>query len=233
MNAFGIVSLPAESRPIVSTFRPGHYTLHEGRARYTSFLARTVASFTAGPVLDVGCGAGHLLNALANHGIPATGFDVSAEIVLKAARNSPAKVLRHDANEAWPFEDGAFHAVTMFDVIEHLAAYDNALEESRRVLKSNGSLFVVTVNRASILRWFLGSKWGALRDPEHVVYFDRSLLESALRHSGFQVQESRTFFNLSVAGESAAFLRPFRKPGIIVFWPELGDSIYVRARRLQ
>lgn len=236
MNLLGIVYLPTApviSKPALSTeeFHTGHYSWHEGRARYTAFLAGTVASQTPGPVLDVGCGVGHFLATLSKLGIPATGFDVSQKAVDRAEFRSHAKVLNHDANQPWPFPDESFHAVTMFDVIEHFEDYGRALREAHRVLRSSGSLFMVTVNRNSVLRWCLGSHWGALRDPEHVMYFDRKILSSALRERGFEIRELRTFFNFSVAGESAEFLLPFRWPGVLISVPEFGDSIYVRAEK--
>jgi len=220
--------LPPEE---VEGFRPGHYTWHEGRALYTASLATTVASFTAGPVLDVGCGVGHFLSELARRGVPSEGFDVSTEAVNRAARISHTKVFRYDANDPWPFGDGSFDAVTMFDVIEHLAGYERALREARRILRAEGSLFVVTVNKASILRSLLGRRWGGSRDPEHVIYFDRKLLVGALRRAGFEVSTVRTFFNLSTAGESSPSLLRFRRPGVLLFSPEFGDSIYARAQK--
>lgn len=224
-------SFPAESRAAALALGQEHSSWHEGRTRYTAFLAKKIMAKTIGPVLDVGCGAGQFLAAMTNLGIPATGLDLSQTAVDAAASNSGAIVLKHDANEPWPFADRSFHAVTMFDVIEHLARYETALAEAWRVLKPGGSAFIVTVNRSSILRMLFGARWGALRDPGHVVYFDRKPLTAALRAQGFEVRESWTFFNLNVAGESSEFLLPFRRPGVIFYSPEFGDSIYVRAQK--
>src|SRR4051794_21116632 len=46
-----------------------------------------------------------------------------------------------------PFPDGAFDAVTMFDVIEHIAEDERAMEEAVRVLKPGGMLLVTTPNQ--------------------------------------------------------------------------------------
>ena len=231
MSALEFITLPVETPSPTRTFHRGHYVCHEGRARYTAFLARQIASVSKGPILDVGCGVGHLLSALADLRIPATGFDLAHEAVERAREDPRTRVTQHDANESWPFTDESFDVVTMFDVIEHFIEYSRALDEAHRVLHANGHLFVVTVNRMSILRWLLGSAWGALKDPEHVVYFDRPMLRGALRKAEFAVEGVRTFFNFGIAGESADLLRPFRFPGVMVFCPEFGDSIYVRARK--
>jgi len=229
LSLLEIIALPPEAVP--PAYRPGHYSCHEGRSRYNTYLAQRVASLARGPVLDVGCGVGHFLSALSRLGVPATGFDISEDAVEEASQVPAANVLEHDANQPWPFTDKTFTAVTFFDVIEHLENYDRALQEANRVLTDDGWLFVVTVNRISILHLVLGSRWGALKDPEHVVYFDRRSLRSALERNGFRLLESRTFFNFSVAGESAEFLRPFRHPGLVIMSPEFGDSIHAIAQR--
>lgn len=227
-----VVALPSAASQAGSPFHTGHHTWHEGRARYTAYLAKLVGSLTAGPVLDVGCGIGHLLSALAARRIPATGFDISRDAVVHARRDPHVNAFQHDASETWPFPDQSFDAVTMFDVIEHVMAYERVLDEAQRVLRPNGSLLIVTVNRSSILHFLLGHAWGALKDPEHVTYFDRRRLTSAVEAAGFEVREIRTVFNFSVAGESAGFLRALRVPGLMLFIPEFGDSIYARAQRL-
>ncbi len=233
MNAFEVVSVEAGRALDEKVFRTGHYSGHPGRIAYTVLLARRVAAVTQGPVLDVGCGVGHLLSALADRHVPSVGFDVSEEALAAARTDRRLVALRHDANEPWPFPDGTFGAVTMFDVVEHFAACDAVLEDCRRVLKPGGSLFVVTVNFQSALRLLLGRKWGALKDPDHVRYFTRQTLGEELESHGFRLSESRTFFNFSTAGESSMFLRPLRIPGFLVFAPAFGDSVYVRAERCE
>lgn len=212
-------------------FRTGHYTLHEGRARFMEYLAALVARRTRGPVLDVGCGAGYFLAALSGKGIDASGFDISPSVVEIAKANSRTTVAVQDANQPWPYGDGSFNAVTMFDVIEHFAAHDYVLDEARRVLAPGGSLFLITVNRSSVLRRLLGTRWGGFQDPDHVALFDGRRIKQAMRRSGFRLKKYTTFFNFGVAGETVEFLKLFRRPGWIVFAPEFGDSIYVRAER--
>lgn len=229
MSLLKIITLRPEA--VVPAYRPGHYSHHEGRTRYNAYWAERVASLVRGPVLDVGCGVGHFLSALSRLGVPATGFDISREAVDEASQVPAAKVLEHDANEPWPFTGRTYAAVTFFDVIEHFENYDRALQEAHRVLTDDGWLLVVTVNRMSALRFLLGSRWGALKDPDHVVCFDRRSLGSAMERNGFRVVESRTFFNFGVAGESAEFLRPFRHPGLVIMSPEFGDSIHVIAQK--
>ena len=221
-----------ETRPVATsfeTFTTGHYSWHRGRALYTRFLADRVTETSRGPVLDVGCGMGHFLAAMRDRKIGVVGFDISPIAVDGARRNASAEVLHHDALRPWPFEDESFDAVTMFDVLEHFSFERFILEEARRVLSHRGSLFLVTVNRNSILHTIMGEGWGAKKDPEHVTYYNREELSRAVQNAGFSVETNRTFFNLGVAGEASRVLRPLRVPGILIFARAIGDSIYLRA----
>lgn len=221
-----------ETRPVATsfeTFTTGHYSWHRGRALYTRFLADRVTETSRGPVLDVGCGMGHFLAAMRDRKIGVVGFDISPVAVEGARRNASVEVLQHDALRPWPFEDESFDAVTMFDVLEHFSFERFILEEARRVLAHRGRLFLVTVNRNSILHTIMGEGWGAKKDPEHVTYYNREELSRAVQSAGFSVETNRTFFNLGVAGEASRVLRPLRVPGILIFARAIGDSIYLRA----
>ncbi|WBQ07985.1 DUF2064 domain-containing protein [Kribbella sp. CA-293567] len=66
-----------------------------------------------GPVLDVGCGPGRIVTALAERGIPALGVDISAEAVLLTT-NRGAPALRRPVQEPLPGE-GRWGSVLLMD----------------------------------------------------------------------------------------------------------------------
>src|SRR5690606_19155549 len=109
-----------------------------------------------GPVLDVGCGLGFVVEVL---GQPEFGFassggvwgsDVSrvaleqAAARLKASCHGDPKRLRQVEDGRLPFEDGQFGLVTCFDMLEHLDEPDvRAMrDELRRVVAPGGTLLV-------------------------------------------------------------------------------------------
>jgi SAM-dependent methyltransferase len=74
---------------------------------------RLALSRCEGPVLDIGCGPGRIVTALAERGIPALGVDVSAQaVLLTTERGAPA--LRRPVQEPLPGE-GRWGSVLLMD----------------------------------------------------------------------------------------------------------------------
>src|SRR4051812_40050263 len=100
-----------------------------------------------GPVLDVGCGTGILLEHLGGYG-PAFGLDASATALDFCVTRGLGGLVR-GSGDRLPFADGSFALVTAIGVIEHIAADQAALDEWARVLRPGGQLVLLT----SAYRW--------------------------------------------------------------------------------
>lgn len=93
-------------------------------------------------IVDVGCGAGGMLEPLARYG-EVTGIDSQPELVELCRERGFPNVLVGSAYEL-PADSGSVDLVTLFDTIEHVPDDVRALRECRRVLARDGLVFIST-----------------------------------------------------------------------------------------
>jgi SAM-dependent methyltransferase len=110
-----------------------------------------------GPILDVGCGAGHDLSLLASSGLVAVGLDPS-EVMLGAASVRTAKatiaLVRGDGG-ALPFVDQAFAGCRVERVLMHVDDPSLVLSEVVRCVEHDG---LVTVFEPDWTRFEISSE---------------------------------------------------------------------------
>ena len=90
-------------------------------------------------VLEVGCGAGHILERIQKGKL--YGIDIS-DIQIKRAKNrlGDKAELKKSPGEEIPFEDGYFDVILCSEVIEHVLDPPKLLREIKRVMKDDGIL---------------------------------------------------------------------------------------------
>jgi len=121
-------------------------------------------------VLDVGCGPGDLLCAMARHGNGwgmLVGFDFSAGMVgegIRAAVGLPARFLVADA-QANPFPDRFFDVVMARHMLYHVPDIDRAVAESARVLRPGGTFLTMTNSDATMPEYWAIRERAAHRFP--------------------------------------------------------------------
>lgn len=92
-------------------------------------------------ILDLGCGAGALVESLRAHGFDAWGCDIPGSDASDFAADAATKgCLRPIEMQPYrlPFEDNRFDYVISSQVLEHVMDYDATFAEIRRVLKPGG-----------------------------------------------------------------------------------------------
>jgi len=134
-------------------------------------------------ILDVGCGRGYLVTALARRfpGASFTGVDLSDEMVRSARQAADglcnAAFEKGDAL-ALPFQDSSFDAVVSLASVKHWPDPGAGIREIVRVLKPNGFCFVMELHREASREASFGfvKRWRFLPWPlPHLVisYFQR------------------------------------------------------------
>jgi SAM-dependent methyltransferase/uncharacterized protein YbaR (Trm112 family) len=125
-------------------------------ARATEWLDRVDTShLPAAPWLDVGCGTADLVLAALRRGQPAIGIDIAFRWLVAARRRLQragfdAPLVCCNA-EHLPFAAGSFAHVASLGTIEHCLDAAALVAEAHRVLASDGSVSLRTVNRYSPL----------------------------------------------------------------------------------
>jgi ubiquinone/menaquinone biosynthesis C-methylase UbiE len=129
-------------------------------SRRVQAIFRLLGARASDRVLEVGCGAGHLLARLPAG--RAVGVDLAESLLARTAARlrGRAKLAQGDAG-ALPFAAGAFDRVYCSEVLEHVVDPAAAVAEIRRVLKPGGVAVLsvpneLLINRAKALVRRLG-----------------------------------------------------------------------------
>lgn len=158
--------------------------------------------------LDIGCGAGTFIGSLgAEH--DSLGIDVAAAQIEFANRRHGGAGRRFEAMAAvpLPFDDGAFDAVTVIELIEHLPHADNLalMREAARVLRPGGRLAVSTPNYGGpwpLLEALVNRLGEVSYAEQHITRYTRRRLEELV--SGAKLADVRVEGYLFAAPFAAA-----------------------------
>lgn len=162
-------------------------TEEEIRERIAHYVPVLQDAAEHGAVLDLGCGRGESLAALADAGVPARGVDASAAMVARCLERGFV------ADEGDLFErlagvaEGTLGGVVSFHVIEHLPpeSLDRLVRLAYRGLAPGGALILETPNPLSVLV-AARSFW---LDPTHRRPVHPDSLELSVRLAGFDPVE--------------------------------------------
>lgn len=94
-------------------------------------------------ILDIACGNGFFTREFYKAGAKVTGVDVSKELIALAKKNSIEIDYVVSAAEKLPFKDKSFNKAVSILAIQNIEMANEALKEAGRILKSDGSLFLV------------------------------------------------------------------------------------------
>jgi 2-polyprenyl-3-methyl-5-hydroxy-6-metoxy-1,4-benzoquinol methylase len=146
-------------------------------------------------VLDCGCGEGFFASELVSQGNHVVGLDVRPQPKAASAldRYIPTDLQNGLAGAFEALNGMRFSKVLLMDVLEHLVKPELLLDHCKRVLTSNGHVFISVPNVANItvrLMLLLGRfeyvQRGIL-DRTHVRFFTRRSARRLIESSGYQI----------------------------------------------
>jgi 2-polyprenyl-3-methyl-5-hydroxy-6-metoxy-1,4-benzoquinol methylase len=180
--------------------------IHQRRAGVRFFWHdlkfRAVAARLAGAtrVLDVGCGPGTFIGNYLG-GVECLGIDVSAPQIDYATRRYGTAEHRF-STQVLAGLDERFDAVTLIEVIEHLAPADarRLLAEVRGLLSPHGCLVVTTPNYRSLwplIEWGVNLVSRVSYEQQHINKYARGRLAAELAQAGYTRIEVGTAVGLA------------------------------------
>lgn len=189
-------------------------------------------TFDSGPVLDLGCGTGPLLDALRDRNIAAIGIDSDPEMVAAAVALGLEAREGDLLDELGETESASLGGIAAIQVLEHLAPAEivELVVLAAEKLRPSGKLLIETLNPQSLMV-HAGSLY---LDPTHVRPVHPGFLEFVIREAGFMKSELE-WGSLPLedsfggkAPEDEASTTPLKKLTELVFGPQ--DYLIIATR---
>jgi SAM-dependent methyltransferase len=202
---------------------------HSLRATFARRFRRLEAPRTGARLLDVGAAFGFAVDEARRAGWDAVGVEIAREAARRAAAVAPGRITVGRA-VALPHPPASFEAVTLFDVLEHLADPHGAIAEVSRVLRPGGRLVLTTGDFGSVVARLSGSRWHLFSLPEHLFFYTRPSLRVLLETHGFEVESLRADAAVYTLGYLVERLRKsfFGRPAErAARWPGSGIAVPV------
>ena len=157
----------------------------------TALLRQHLSDLPAGSrVLDLGCGRGEFCALFKSMGFAAEGIDISAQVIDYARAKYPEIPFHSgEADTLVQSHANAFDCIFSSEVIEHLFDVGGYLTCINRLLKPGGRYILTTPYHGFLKNVMVDLlNYQKHYDPlgQHIRFFDRKGLESALRQFGFE-----------------------------------------------
>ena len=143
-------------------------------------------------ILEIGCGRGLLLGALAQRGHECYGTERSVLAAKRAKSSNGVKVYTLPLDQL-SLEKGTFDLVILWHVLEHLERPEQTLEQVFQLLGTDGVLVLEVPNLSSLQARWSGKYWLHLDIERHLFHFTADGLRRLLRSAGFIVIRKGTF----------------------------------------
>ena len=156
------------------------------RARAVRILEKISKIKKRGKLLQIGSGSGFLLDEAQKMGWEVQGVDLSVLAGDYCRGRFKFPVFKGTVEEA-RFGDRTFDVIVINDVLAQMRDPKAVLQETRRILKNDGILYLSTPDIDSFWSRFLESQWWGIHN-RHLFYFSKKTLKTFFSVIGFRTQ---------------------------------------------
>jgi 2-polyprenyl-3-methyl-5-hydroxy-6-metoxy-1,4-benzoquinol methylase len=149
-------------------------------------LIEKITGSIKGNLLDVGSGIGAFANEMIRAGWQVTGLepDSAARTVGKDLYNIDLA----DIKQFYQLQDGAFEAITLWHVLEHVHDLQGYVSKLKSLLKEKGKLFIAVPNYTSKDAAFYQEHWAAYDVPRHLYHFSPHSMQVLMKKHGLKIE---------------------------------------------
>ena len=179
------------------------HTLHEINPVRLEYLQQSVAGGVRGKrILDVGCGAGILSEAMARQGAEVLGIDLAEDAIAAGRHHAQEESVTLQyrviaVEELAAAEPASYDVVTCMEMLEHVPDPASIVSACGKLVKPGGDVFLSTLNRnpKSYLYAIVGAEYILGLLPRGTHDYEKFLRPSELlemvRSAGLRIQDVR------------------------------------------
>ncbi|HXK35915.1 MAG: Methyltransferase type 12 [Parcubacteria group bacterium GW2011_GWA1_47_10] len=168
-------------REVLDTYEYRKKTYAPERLKY--LLEKTGLRPRSLRLLDIGCGPGYFLSHLKDQNIRAKGLEL-ADFLIKICQAKGLQVEKADLDKE---PDRAYNAITMFDVLEHIANPLPFMRNVHKKLRPGGYVLAYIPNIHSLAFHLMRDQQNTLQPFQHLCFYDPASLSHLAKKTGFKI----------------------------------------------
>jgi 2-polyprenyl-3-methyl-5-hydroxy-6-metoxy-1,4-benzoquinol methylase len=170
---------------------------HRNEGRGMAFAKKYLRDLKPGKFLDVGCANGFFINGIRqNTDWEVYGVDFGSAAVRFAREELKLNVFPGDLTET-DFADAYFDFVHINNVLEHVLDPLAVLKECRRIIKSDGTMYLSVpnglVDSRDLIRYYKTENRTPRSKNGHIFFLQAETVRRVLAEAGFKIIRSHTY----------------------------------------